>query len=144
MLSKRAAAMLSSAVFVAACLAAPALAQQKRKSSGEPLKLSAVANQEIELRSGLSLDRLCNPYEPARVAIIRAPRNGTVTEELRERYSTYGSDNPRKICNDRKWKATYALYRAKPGFQGVDRFRFAIVYYDGNTDVYDVEMTVWR
>jgi hypothetical protein len=144
MLSTRAAAILSSLVFLMACLASPALAQQKRKSSNELLKLSAVANQEIELRSGLSLDRNCDPYEMPRIAIIRAPKNGTVTEEFRERYSSFGPNNPRKICNDKKSKATYALYRAKVGFEGVDRFTFAIIYYDGKADLYDVEMTVWR
>jgi hypothetical protein len=144
MLSTRASAGLSSLVFLMACLATPALAQQKRKSSNELVKLSAVASQEIELRSGMSLDRNCEPYDMPRVAIIRAPQNGAVTEESRERYSSFGPNNPRKICNDKKSKATYALYRAKQGFQGIDRFTFAIVYYDGRADVYDVEMTVWR
>jgi hypothetical protein len=144
MLSTRAAAGLSSLVFLVSCLAIPALAQQKRKSNNELVKLSAVASQEIELRSGLSLDRNCDPYEMPRIAIIRAPKHGAISEEFRERYSSFGPDNPRKICNDKKSKATYALYRAKQGFQGVDRFTFAIVYYDGKTDVYDVEMTVWR
>ncbi|MBN8532699.1 MAG: hypothetical protein J0L51_01290 [Rhizobiales bacterium] len=144
MLSTRAAAGLSSLVFVAFCVTTPTLAQQKRKSGNEQMKLSAVANQEIELRSALSLDRNCDSYDMPRIAIIRAPKNGTVTEEFRERYSNFGPNNPRKICNDKKSKATYALYRATSGFQGVDRFTFAIVYYDGKTDVYDVEMTVWR
>jgi hypothetical protein len=144
MLSTRAVAALSSLVFIAACLASPAAAQQKRESRNELLKLSVVANQEIELRSGLSLDRNCDPYDMPRVAIIRAPQNGAVTEEFRERFSSFGPENPRKICNDKKSKATYAFYRARTGFVGVDRFTFAIISYDGKADVYDVEMTVVR
>ncbi|MGL5447280.1 MAG: hypothetical protein ACRDBL_08240 [Rhabdaerophilum sp.] len=144
MLSTRLGMGLSTLILGLIVASTPACAQQKRKSSNEQLKLTAVADQEIELRSGLSLDRNCEPYEMARVAIIRAPKNGSVTEEFRERYSSFGPNNPRKVCNDKKSKATYALYRAKPGFQGTDRFTFAIIYYDGKADVYDVEMTVWR
>jgi hypothetical protein len=144
MVSARALPHLLILVLLAGALAMPAFAQQKRKSNNEPLKLTAVASQEIEMRSGLSLDRNCDPYEMPRVAILRAPKHGSVTEEFRDRYSSFGPNNPRKICNDKKSKATYAIYKAKAGFQGVDRFTFAIVYYDGNSDVYDVEMTVWR
>lgn len=144
MLSTRIVAALSTLIVMLLLGAMPASAQGKRKSGNEVIKLTAVASQEIELRSALSLDRNCDPYELPRLAIIRAPQNGAITEDIRERYSNFGSNNARKICNDKKSKATYALYRAKPGFQGVDRFTFALIYYDGKADVYDVEMTVWR
>lgn len=126
-------------------MALPAEAQSKnRKRENELLKLTSVGTQEIELRSGMSMDLNCELLGQARVAIIRAPQNGTILEQQRDRFPNFGDSNPRKICNDKKMKATYAIYRANSGFQGTDRFTFAIVYYNGESNIYDVEMTVWR
>lgn len=132
---------------LAGALALPAFSQARknqRQSNAELLKLTAVGTQEIEIRSGMSLDLNCELLGQARVAIIRAPQNGTVLEQQRDRFPNFGNANPRRICNDKRTKATFAIYRANPGFQGVDRFRFAIVYYNGESNIYDVEMTVWR
>ena len=131
--------------LLVAAMALPAAAQGRdRKSKADLLKLTAVGSQEIELRSGMSLDLNCELLGRARVAILRAPKNGEILEQQRDRFPNFGDSNPRRICNDKKTKATYAIYRAKAGFQGMDRFRFAIVYYNGEFNTYDVEMTVWR
>lgn len=144
MLSTRLWMGLSTLILGLAVAATPALAQQKRKSSNEQIKRAAITDEPVELRSAMSLDRNCDPYDMPRVAIIRAPKNGSVMEEFHERYSKFGQENPRSICNDKKSKATYVFYQSRPGFEGIDRFTFAIVYYDGKSDVVDVEMTVVR
>lgn len=119
-----------------------ALAQTQPKP--KIVKLSALAEQEIELRSGLSLNLSCEPLRPTRVAVIKAPANGTVFERDKEMFSNFAKDNPRFSCNEKKSLGVIAVYKSKPDFRGVDKFSFAVVYYDGRADIYDVEMTVWR
>jgi len=119
-----------------------ALAQTTPKS--KVVKLSALASQEIELRSGLSLNLNCESLRPTRVAVIKAPGNGTVIEREKEIFSNFSKDNPRFSCNEKKSLGVIAVYKSNPDFRGTDKFSFAVVYYDGRADIYDVEMTVWR
>lgn len=114
------------------------LAQQNK-----PLQLFAVGDQEIMVRRGISLEQDCKPNTPIKIAIIKPPKNGTLSEASRPGYSNYTKENPRFACNSKPVESITALYRAKSGFKGRDRFEFAIVYHDGTFSRYAVDMTVW-
>jgi len=113
---------------------------QERKT----LKRNSVGNQEIELSYGISLDRSCQPHGPIRIAVVRRPKHGRVLERPIERHTSFKTDNPRHVCNTKLSPGMAAFYQANDKFSGVDRFQFAIVYYDGTSELYDVEMVVWR
>jgi hypothetical protein len=109
----------------------------------ETLKLYAVGDQEIMLRRGISLDTACTPTGPIKIAIIRPPRNGKLTERSIKDFPAYAKDSIRFGCNKKQVDAMAAYYKANPGFKGKDQFEFAIVYYDGDASRYHVEITVW-
>lgn len=118
--------------------AGPALANEPKK-----LSLNAVGDQDIQVTNGISLARDCVARSGPRVGIIEAPKHGRLTERPVDMFPTYKADNPRFPCNERRIKGVGAYYKAKPGFRGNDRFRFALVYYDGTAEFYSVDIKVW-
>lgn len=116
----------------------PAQAEEPKK-----LSLNAVGDQEIQVTNGISLARDCLPRSGPRVGIIEAPRHGKLTERPVDMFTSYKADNPRAPCNERRTRGIGAYYKAKPGFRGIDRFRFVLVYYDGTAETYQVEIKVW-
>jgi hypothetical protein len=120
----------------------PALSQASDQEK-KTLKRNSVGNQEVELSYGISLDRDCQPLFPIRIAVVKPPRHGVVRERSVEKHTSFKQDNPRHACNTKKSAGIAAFYQAKDKFKGIDRFQFAIVYFDGTSELYDVEMTVW-
>jgi hypothetical protein len=131
--------VLGLAIGLLSILAAPTEAQERKT-----LKRNSVGNQEIELSYGISLDRSCQPLGPIRIAVVRRPKHGKVLERPIERHTSFKMDNPRHTCNAKPSPGVAAFYQANDKFSGIDRFQFAIVYYDGTSELYDVEMVVWR
>lgn len=124
--------------FLLACVV-QAQAQQKPT----PLKLSAVAGQEIEMQTGMSLNRACENMGIARLGIVKPTKNGTITERPKEFHSTFSRENMRYVCNDKKSPGMAVYYKPNDGFKGVDKFVFSIVYYDGTASIYNAEIVVW-
>jgi hypothetical protein len=106
-------------------------------------KRSAVGNQEIYLQRGQHLDRDCTPHFPIRIAAIIPPKNGQIIEREVEVFSNFGKDSERIPCNEKRSKAIAAFYRANDNFKGSDNFEFIIVFFDGTSRRYKIEMTVW-
>ncbi len=55
----------------------------------------------------------------------------------------FGNEEPYKKCSLRRTKVLSVIYSAKEGYKGPDRFSFLLVYSDGASRRYDVEMTVY-
>lgn len=117
---------------------------KKNKEKIELIKISAVSGQEIQVRRAYAMARDCALLEPNRIVVIIPPTGGTLSEKFLDSYPSFPRDNPRHSCNKTKISSNYAIYKAKDNFRGTDRFRFAIVYYDGTSSQFDVEATVWR
>lgn len=138
-----------SAFLITALFVAPAWAQRKRvaqpkKEKVEQIKITAVGGQEIQVRRAYAMDRECGLLEPNRIVVITPPSGGTLFEKKLESFPNFPRDNPRHACNKKKAFTNYAIYKAREDFKGTDRFRFAIVYYDGTASHFEVEATVWR
>lgn len=110
----------------------------------EQLKLYAAGDQEIMLRRGYSLTPDCEPNRPTKIAIIVQPKNGTISERVHLGFPNYEKDNVRMKCNEKRVEGVAAFYKANPGFKGVDKMEFAIVYNDGGAKRFKVEMVVWE
>ncbi len=139
------------ALMATLLVASPALAQKKRAAEApaekiqyEQLKITAVAGQEIQVRRAYAMALDCTLLEPNRIAVLDAPKGGDLVEKPLEGFPGFPRDNPRAACNTKKVTTTYAIYKAREDFRGTDRFRFAIVYYDGTASHFNVEVTVWR
>lgn len=107
------------------------------------LKRAAVGTQEIHVQHGLHLDQDCQPRLPIRVGIITPPRNGRITERDIELHSNYAKDTQYAACNEKKSRAVAAYYRANENYKGPDSFEIIIVFYDGTSRRYKVDMTIW-
>lgn len=116
-------------------------AAQDRKD--KKLQRSAVGSQEIQLEYMFNLDPGCKSYGEIRFVVLAPPKNGAVTFKPVEMFPSFKQDNPRHACNKNKVMAQAAFYAAREGFKGTDKFRFAIVFHDGEAWTYDVDMTVW-
>jgi hypothetical protein len=139
------------ALMATLLVASPALAQKRRaaeppgeKIKYEQVKITAVAGQEIQVRRAYAMALDCTLIEPNRIAVIAQPSGGTLAEKAIEGFPAFPRDNPRSACNNQKVTTTFAVYKARDDFRGTDKFRFAIVYYDGTASHFDVEVTVWR
>ncbi len=119
---------------------AGAIAQDHKNKK---LQKSAVGDQEVQLEYMFNIDRDCKPYGEIRFVILKPPANGTVTFRPYVVASAFKQDHQSYHCNKNKSVATAAYYVAKPGFKGTDKLKFAIVFHDGESWTYDVEMTVW-
>lgn len=126
---------------ITGCLLASAACAQAQKV--ERMKLHAVGDQEILLRRGYSVDNNCVPLLPTKIAIITAPKNGTITERPVNGFPSYDKDNSRFKCNEKRVEGVGAFYKAKPGFKGVDKVEFGIVYYDGDISRFSADISVW-
>ncbi|HRE21896.1 MAG TPA: hypothetical protein PKW21_12825 [Rhabdaerophilum sp.] len=138
-----------SAILVIVLFVAPAWAKGKRaappaRQKTELIKITAVGGQEIQVRRAYAMDRECGLLEPNRIVVIVPPTGGTLYEKKLDAFPSYARDNPRHSCNSRKAPANFAIYKAREDFKGTDRFKFAIVYYDGTASHFEVEATVWR
>ncbi len=138
-----------SAILMTALFVAPVWAKGKRtpsptKEKVELVKITAVGGQEIQVRRAYAMDRECGLLEPNRIVVIVPPTGGTLYEKKLDAFPNYARDNPRHACNSRKAPANFAIYKAREDFKGTDRFRFAIIYYDGTASHFEVEATVWR
>jgi hypothetical protein len=112
------------------------------KDTRERVEKSAVGDQEITVRTAYNLDKACKSVGETRMAIIAAPKNGTLTSRMVDLFPSFKKDNDRFVCNDKLAPAIGAFYKAKPGFTGTDRFSFTFVFEDGESWRYDVTMKV--
>ena len=126
-------------LVIAFSAAGPALSQTKTQTS----QLYSVGTQSVQLKTAYHLDRECKPIGITRMAVIDAPKHGTLTDQSIELFTTFSDSNPNKHCNERKSPAIGVYYAAKDGFKGKDNFSFVLVFSDGESWRYNIKMTVW-
>lgn len=133
---------LSKSICALAMLAVTETAAQQPEKP-KTLKLSAVLDQEIQMEYFYNITPDCKPYGDTRIALLKAPKNGNVEIRKISVLPRFRAGNPREACNKDKVEAIAPFYKAKPGFRGSDKLTFAVVYYDGESAVHNVEITVW-
>jgi hypothetical protein len=125
------------AIAAALAFAGQAEAQNQRHK----WQRAAVGTQPIELVFATHIDMDCKSKGESRLVISQAPKNGLLTGSQHQGFSEFSGSYAK--CEDRKVDGLRVVYAASPGFKGKDRFTFIVVYSDGETRHYDVEMTVY-
>ncbi|MBN8532700.1 MAG: hypothetical protein J0L51_01295 [Rhizobiales bacterium] len=125
------------AIAAALAFAGQAEAQNQRHK----WQRAAVGTQPIELVFATHIDMDCKSKGESRLVISQAPKNGLLTGSQHQGFSEFSGSYAK--CEDRKVDGLRVVYAASPGFKGKDRFTFIVVYSDGETRRYDVEMTVY-
>jgi hypothetical protein len=123
-------------VLAALVLASQAQAQNQRNK----WQRAAVGSQPIELVFATHIDLDCKAKGESKLVVERAPKNGLLTGSQHNGFSEFTGAYAK--CDDKKVDGLRVVYAASPGFKGKDRFVFIVVYSDGETRRYDVDMTV--
>lgn len=101
----------------------------------------AVGTQPIQLVFATHIDMDCKSKGESKLAMIQAPKGGMLTGAIETGFSEFTGQYAK--CNDRKVEGLRVKYTANPTFKGKDRFVFVVVYSDGETRRYEIDMTVW-
>jgi hypothetical protein len=124
------------AIAAALAFAGQAEAQNQRNK----WQRAAVGTQPIELVFATHIDMDCKSKGESRLVISQAPKNGLLTGSQHQGFSEFTGAHAK--CDDKKVDGLRVVYVASPGFKGKDKFSFIVVYSDGETRRYDVDMTV--
>ncbi len=103
----------------------------------------AVGTQPLRLYHAGHVRVDCEPMGEIRMVLPVPPKNGIVEATPSMDYVNYGNEEPYKKCSERRTRGVTVSYRAKEGYKGPDRFSFLLVYSDGTSRRYNVEMTVY-
>jgi hypothetical protein len=91
-----------------------------------------------------SLNDDCTVQSHARVRILQQPANGVARVVTRRGPASFTADNTFARCNGTPITGTFVDYTPKPGFSGPERFRFEIVFRNGERRVLTPDFTVQR
>jgi hypothetical protein len=91
-----------------------------------------------------SLNDDCTVRSHARVRILQQPANGVARVVTRPGQAAFAANNTFARCNGAPITGTFVDYTPKPGYVGPERFRFEIVFRDGERRVLTPEFTVQR
>jgi hypothetical protein len=101
---------------------------------------SAVGTQPIELVFATHIDIDCKSKGESKLVVVQAPKNGLLTGSQHQGFSEFTGSYAK--CDDKKVDGLRVVYAASPGFKGKDKFTFIVVYSDGETRRYELDMTV--
>jgi hypothetical protein len=91
-----------------------------------------------------SLNDDCTVQSHARVRILQMPANGVARVVTRTGQASFAASNAFARCNGTPITGTFVDYTPKPGYAGPERFRFEIVFRNGERRVLTPEFTVQR
>lgn len=111
----------------------------------KPVKLQrfSAGAQNIQLVFATYIEKDCSSKGESRLAIVTPPRHGKLTSSPAVDFSNFGETGAHAKCNDKKIPGLKVHYLANDGFKGKDKFAFLVIYMDGDTRRYEVDMTVW-
>jgi hypothetical protein len=124
------------ALLAALTFAGQAEAQNQRHK----WQRAAVGTQPIELVFATHIDLDCKSKGESKLVISQAPKNGLLTGSQHQGFSEFTGAYAK--CDDKRVDGLRVVYAASPGFKGKDKFTFIVVYSDGETRRYEVDMTV--
>jgi hypothetical protein len=126
--------------FLALAAALGFASQAEAQNQRNKWQRAAVGTQPIELVFATHIDMDCKSKGESRLVISQAPKNGLLTGSQHQAFSEFTGAYAK--CDDKKVDGLRVVYAASPGFKGKDKFVFIVVYSDGETRRYDVDMTV--
>ncbi|MCU0817938.1 MAG: hypothetical protein MUF11_01340 [Beijerinckiaceae bacterium] len=124
----------------------PAGAQAQQGQARDPVfnwVRYAVGTQPLRLYHAGHVRIDCEPMGEIRMVLPLAPQNGTVEAVPSMDFVNYGNEEPYKKCSARRTRGVTVTYKAREGYRGPDKFSFLLVYSDGTSRRYNVEMTVY-
>jgi len=128
----RASTMLLSCAFVC-FVAAPALGQAINYTS-----VQAIAGKPVQLTYHADAHKsTCSPAPMPTLRVVEPPKNGVLT--VRQAVLT---TNKVTGCPRLKTPALVVFYQANEGYSGSDHVRYAVTNAQGQTEGYDVTITV--
>ena len=89
-----------------------------------------------------SLNDDCTVQSHARVRILQQPTHGVARVVTRPGQAAFAADNTFARCNGTSITGTFVDYTPKPGYVGPERFRFEIVFRNGERRVLAPDFTV--
>jgi hypothetical protein len=75
----------------------------------------APAGKQLILENLVYLNPDCTPAEGTEAIITKPPEYGSVAIETREGFTTFGKDDARSKCNEKKMRMPMLVYRAAAG-----------------------------
>lgn len=103
----------------------------------------AAGTQPIRLHHASHIRPDCEPMGEIRMAVPIPPKNGTLKAVPESAFTEYGNEEGYKDCSLRKTKGVTVYYQANEGFKGKENFSFLIVFSDGGSRLYQIDMTVY-
>lgn len=138
MFSTRNSAGLPGLAIIASCLAFAG--QAEAQNQRHKWQRAAVGTQPIELVFATHIDLECKSKGESKLVISQAPKKGLLTGSQHQGFSEFNGAYAK--CDDKKVDGLRVVYTASPGFKGKDKFVFLVVYSDGETRRYEIDMTV--
>jgi hypothetical protein len=89
-----------------------------------------------------SLNDDCSVRSFARVRIIEPPPNGRADVIVRSGVASFEANNLFARCNGAPVTAPFVVYTPRDGFTGQDRFRFEVLFADGERRVLSPVLTI--
>ncbi len=126
-------------------LALPAGAALAQTSSGETRHWAryAAGTQPIRLHHASHIRPDCEPMGEIRMAVPIPPKNGTLKAVPESAFTDFGNEEGYKDCSSRKTQGVTVYYQANEGFKGKEKFSFLIIFSDGGSRLYQIDMTVY-
>jgi hypothetical protein len=91
-----------------------------------------------------SLNDDCTVQSHARVRILQKPAHGEARVVTRQGQAAFAASNAFARCNGTPITGTFVDYTPKPGYAGPERFRFEIIFRNGERRMLTPEFTVQR
>lgn len=71
------------------------------------------------------------------------PKNGTLETVERFDFVDYGETENYKKCTEKRTNGLSVYYQAKENYKGDEKFSLLIVYSDGSSRRYEIDMTIY-
>jgi hypothetical protein len=137
-----------SVCFAAACAAACTPTPQTAPSDNRVLLPRAGGRVGGETVYGAvlgpfaSLNDDCSVKSFARVRILQQPANGSAVVAVRRGTASFEANNLFARCNGAPVSAPFVVYTPRDGFVGRERFRFEVVFSDGERRILAPELSI--
>jgi hypothetical protein len=144
MATKLVVAMCVVAAAMAGCVAAPQTAPSDNRVllSGTSERVVGETVYGANFGPFARLNDDCSVRAFARVRILEQPRNGRAVVVLEDGVASFSANNAFARCNGSPLRAPIVSYTPREGFTGIDRFRFEIIFPNGERRVLSPELTV--
>ncbi|WP_158812045.1 hypothetical protein [Beijerinckia sp. L45] len=109
------------------CLAA-ALAMPPHTTQAARATYPIPPRGTVRIGSFYALDPTCATIGLPTVQLVAGPSNGTIEARHARDFPNFPTSNVRVKCDTRRVPVTEVLYRATPGFVGVDSVTYDIVF----------------